>query len=624
MASKDQEGLEVSIEISHQRMMKRVAQVEARLLGLANKADKAFKKTNAAAVKGFDRTSKASGRMTGNLRNMSQQLSQVVQQAQAGTNAFTALAMQIPDMVAFAGPLVVVLGAIAGGLATIAINAMEAGDSVDYFEDQMSTLERLLKDIEEVFSQQGLSIEEMTSKYGEQAGEIQKVINKQAELIALRARDALTEATATSPDQIDALTAYARQYEAFMKNRETMDTNAKRNMEGLVDVLETRMADALDINADAVSGLSAAFNDLAGAEGAEEVREALMAVYEQIEASGVEMDKLDKETREWLESLNNSVERLALVETAMGEVLDTASSVGTALKTWTLGSDFASGALKSVQELWAAVRGRAETAGGAPKPRTSRGGKQKSPADIAGIGDKMVTDLERQIKIIDKTDAAIASLTTKWRLLDAAKAAGVDVNSRVAATGKTVAETIDEQAAKVGELTQKYDTMAERAAFFEDTQQTLNKGLIDATLYGKDFGDVLDNLAKKLAEAALQAALFGTGPFGGMLGGGLFPTAAGGNSARAGRPMLVNENTPHSEVFVPSSNGGVLNVAQAQTALKQAAGAGGSKTQLEVIARSDPGVILEISERASANQIATYDAQMPAKVNGINKDPRSV
>lgn len=147
MAASDNEGLEVSIEISHQRMLQRVAQIEARLLKLADRADDAFKKTNNSAVKGFERTAKASKQMTGNLRGMSQQLSQVVQQAQAGTNVFSALAMQLPDMVVGLGPVAILMGAVAGGLATIAVNAITAKDGTDEYNRANERLDTLLGEI---------------------------------------------------------------------------------------------------------------------------------------------------------------------------------------------------------------------------------------------------------------------------------------------------------------------------------------------------------------------------------------------------------------------------------------------------------------------------------------------
>lgn len=53
---------------------------------------------------------------------------------------------------------------------------------------------------------------------------------------------------------------------------------------------------------------------------------------------------------------------------------------------------------------------------------------------------------------------------------------------------------------------------------------------------------------------------------------GLAGRRARGGSAWAGLPYLVNENTPRSEIFVPSSSGGILNVGQAKSAMARGFG----------------------------------------------------
>jgi len=64
------------------------------------------------------------------------------------------------------------------------------------------------------------------------------------------------------------------------------------------------------------------------------------------------------------------------------------------------------------------------------------------------------------------------------------------------------------------------DQAKQKTEFLANAQKTLEDGLIDAIVEGKNFADVLGNVAKMLAKAALQAALFGTGPFAGSSGGG--------------------------------------------------------------------------------------------------------
>ena len=115
-------------------------------------------------------------------------------------------------------------------------------------------------------------------------------------------------------------------------------------------------------------------------------------------------------------------------------------------------------------------------------------------------------------------------------------------------------EQIDEQAAAIGRLTEKADLYRERAEFMDNLNQDLKDGFIDAIIEGENFGDVLADVAKMLAKAALQAALFnegifrneggGGGLFGNLLGSAsswIFGKRALGGPAQAGMPYLVNE-----------------------------------------------------------------------------------
>ncbi|SFI35377.1 hypothetical protein [Albimonas pacifica] len=141
----------------------------------------------------------------------------------------------------------------------------------------------------------------------------------------------------------------------------------------------------------------------------------------------------------------------------------------------------------------------------------------------------------------------------------------------------------------------------------------------DAILSADSFGDAIKNLtvafAELLAEWIKAAAIEGEGPLAALLGGGSYgaggsgivgmigsavlrgvvggyfggpdltadPTPgmfgrAMGGGVRAGEPYYVNEHLhggAREEIFVPSVNGAVLNVPQAQAALRD--GAGGSR-----------------------------------------------
>ena len=147
---------------------------------------------------------------------------------------------------------------------------------------------------------------------------------------------------------------------------------------------------------------------------------------------------------------------------------------------------------------------------------------------IFEASEKDLQNIQRQIEMIGKTKAEIAELAAKYKLLDEAKERGLDLDARQVATGETLREQIDRQAASIGELTAKYDQAQERAAFFEGVQNDLKNGFIDAIVEGESLSGVLENLAKSLAKAALQAALFNEGPFASGSGGGLLGGLGGG------------------------------------------------------------------------------------------------
>lgn len=82
---------------------------------------------------------------------------------------------------------------------------------------------------------------------------------------------------------------------------------------------------------------------------------------------------------------------------------------------------------------------------------------------------------------------------------------------------------------------ERYTQVGEASQFWQQQQDTLKNGILDAIVAGDDLADTFENLARSIARAALEAALFGTGPFAegsGLLGGlfgNIFSTAPGGS-----------------------------------------------------------------------------------------------
>jgi GH24 family phage-related lysozyme (muramidase)/predicted DNA-binding WGR domain protein len=140
---------------------------------------------------------------------------------------------------------------------------------------------------------------------------------------------------------------------------------------------------------------------------------------------------------------------------------------------------------------------------------------------------QQLSDAEFEATLIGKSASEQARLRAEYMLTQDAKRRGIDLNERLAGQEKTYAELIREQADAIGRVVaakEEQEAQNERLAQQEqqlaDLGQSIKDSLLDAIIAGEDFADVLANVAKMLARAALEAALFGSGPFGGG-GGGL-------------------------------------------------------------------------------------------------------
>jgi hypothetical protein len=185
--------------------------------------------------------------------------------------------------------------------------------------------------------------------------------------------------------------------------------------------------------------------------------------------------------------------------------------------------------------------------------------------------------------------------------------AGVaDQTNEAATAADGYTEALEESAAAAGgardktkELTDAQRELESAADSVESSFESAFTGFITGvTSARKAASQLLASLAQMAASAAFKAMFGGSKGFDllGSIFGSVGGKRAAGGPTRAGVPYLVNENTARSEIFVPSTSGAVLNVSQAQAALQ---GASSSPTQVHLIARSDPGVILEIAQNAA-------------------------
>jgi GH24 family phage-related lysozyme (muramidase)/uncharacterized protein with PIN domain len=144
-----------------------------------------------------------------------------------------------------------------------------------------------------------------------------------------------------------------------------------------------------------------------------------------------------------------------------------------------------------------------------------------------------IADAEFENSLIGKSAEEQARLRAEYLLTQDAKRRGIDLNEKIAGSEETYGEAIKrtaaamaEQAVAQQELQSRQEEAEASTRRMEQAQNSLKQGLIDAIVEGKNFSDVLGNVAKMLAKAALEAALFGkNGLFSGLGGGG---TGGGG------------------------------------------------------------------------------------------------
>ncbi len=148
------------------------------------------------------------------------------------------------------------------------------------------------------------------------------------------------------------------------------------------------------------------------------------------------------------------------------------------------------------------------------------------------------------------------------------------IKHREALTGATEAERqkVEELIATREREALLMEGAKARAAFFEDIGTNALDALINK---GESFNDVLKNIASSLIQAAIQAAIFGSGPFGSMFGGksilsGLFGGGGGGGlgglfgGGKAEGGMVYGPGTGTSDsVLMALSNGEMVINAKA-------------------------------------------------------------
>lgn len=187
----------------------------------------------------------------------------------------------------------------------------------------------------------------------------------------------------------------------------------------------------------------------------------------------------------------------------------------------------AAGAELSAAEAEAAAQARiAAEARRAADAREARGGggrpKRDEVAELLAQGEREIAQMELRIATIGLSEEAVARLVFEERALAAARRENLDLDQRIAASGRTLREEIAAQADEMARLTAEVTRGEMSRAAFADAVETLADGLADVALNGGSLRDVMNRIWQQMASDLLRSGLRSLidGLFDGLGGGG--------------------------------------------------------------------------------------------------------
>lgn len=165
-------------------------------------------------------------------------------------------------------------------------------------------------------------------------------------------------------------------------------------------------------------------------------------------------------------------------------------------------------------------------AGGRGRKQRSGGGAAKAESPFFEDIEQDLTNLERQISLVGKSNEEVAKARARWEMLDEAKKRGIPINAELSAQ-------IDAQAEKFGRLTAELERAEKSQQQFEDAVDGIASAMSGALVAGESLreglANVLQGIARDIMTSGIRNALMSQ--FGGGGGGFNFMSLFGGGDA---------------------------------------------------------------------------------------------
>ncbi|QCP88095.1 hypothetical protein EYE35_20975 [Cereibacter sphaeroides] len=673
------EGLLVEVGITEKQYLAQLRRMEAQTIRAARANEKVFK----AANKNIERSAPSFD--GNGLRQAAMQLSQVAQQGSATGNYLQALAIQLPDLAMGFGTLGIVAGAAAGSLLPLAASLLSSGESSEEAKKALDEFKGALEDYQRYTDLAWTATDELAKRFGSFGEVVRSTSEYMAGVALQDAVRALTGENQNLLNGIQAAVEAmerAREAQADFDRQAASGVATSEQMLQAREALDAYVAGAeeaarkVGLLPEQVGRLKSAMDALQSSDTMVEIRDNAAAALAVIREMWPEGEKLPPALSPAVKAMEDIQREAAEASKHLGDgavaagdiaAADIAGSVGAGAdeaarlaanlqsalerqraieQSQSVGSgkappdygpkgpygpgqnDFgtpgeSSGPLKSPRPREAPNdidAGLPAIARGGRRGRSGGGGKSDRES-VYDLGQKEIAQLERQIEMLGKTEAQVAEMEAKYRLLDAAKRQNLDLDARQAATGLTLREQIDQQAASIGRLTEQYDAAQERAQFFEQIQSDMKDGFLDAIVAGESFADTMRGVAQALAKAALEAALFGTGPFGGGggllsgLGGAILGSFEGGGYTGSG-PRMGGLDGRGGRLAMVHPDETIIDHKRGQS------GPGGAVISITVNGGSGDDHIVSLVQQGVQAGLKSYDKALPIRFDQIAKKPR--
>ncbi len=522
------------------------------------------------------------------LNNTTNQLSDMMVQFEMGTNPMRVMGQQLPQVAGgfamLGGPIGIVAGLMGTAAAIgfpLAASFINVGEETESLEKKMKALESSISAVKAAQDKASVSSSDLLDEYGGLADHAREIFEINRQIAALQAQTALDGLAdnisedlgagsflGVKPEMIREAAADTSKFsESLGKIKVQLDAMSEEdagfwdlhNQAEKMDVALTGVesgakgiSDALGITGEKAAEVLALFTEVAAAKGAQQQADAMsrLTAYVNEVTGGLETaDEVGHEFYQTLLSVTTQALELAKIDLSspVADAADEAERLADNLEAARAAQfDKITGGNPDFFD----TRGESPNAGRIiehrPVPRQNRPGytPPKKPGGRKERGlfepsEDTLEKLRRQIEMIGMTRAEIAEYTAKQDLLNEARKRGLDLDAQQAGTGQTLREEIDRQAKSVGRLTEQYDGATNQTRFWNRQNEDLKSGLLDAAVEGENLSGTLDGVAKALARAAMEAALFNTGPLKDLfgLGGGIF--SGGGGTSNGGTPPFL-------------------------------------------------------------------------------------